>query len=219
MSQVPNERIPNERRLMDEVQRWLRIPERELDDDIHDDDSGELDDLVKRLRQRDPVGPTPSQPPATAPPEPWHERVLRGLLTFMAGMLLFGILAGGVALLGLPLLEDVNREVACDTLVWYAYRQSLAHSLVAFSGGILGVSLLVALPALAGREHRGLRWCLSVLATVLLVTAIASGEKERTLRTTLKTFTTAMATNQGTWDPDAKQQCLERFKTNEVRMW
>ena len=66
----------------------------------------------------------------------------------MAGMLLFGFLAGCFALMGLPLLEDVTQDVACDTLVWFTYRQSLAYSLVAFSGGILGVSLLVAVPAL-----------------------------------------------------------------------
>lgn len=217
MSRTPSDRTPNERRLMDEFQRWLEVPDPEIDDDLHeDDDSKQLDDLVERLRQRE-SGTTPSTPsPPIVPLEPWHERVLRGLLIFMAGMLLFGFVAGGLSLLGLSLLEGVTEEFACDTLVWQAYRRSLAYSLVAFSGGILGISLLVALPALAGREHRGLRRRLAVVATVMLVAAVASGEEERVLRAMLGSLTTTMATTQGSWDSATTRRCMDLFERDEI---
>lgn len=220
MSRPSSNRTPNERRLMDEFQRWLKVPDQEIEDDLHDDDdSKQLDDLVERLRHRPPETEFSVSSPAPASIEPWHERLLRGLLTFMASMLLFGLLAGGLALLGLPLLEDVTAEAACDTLVWYAYRRSLAYSLVAFSGGILGVSILVALPALAGREHRGLRHRMAVVATLVLAAAIASGEKERSLRARLGSLTNDMATIHGGWDPEATRRCMEPFETEEVQAW
>lgn len=217
MSRPQRDGAPNERRLMNDLQRWLRVPDHELEDDLHDDeDSKQLDDLVESLRQRSVVPKPPASSPAPAVLDPWHERLLRSLLTFMAGMLVFGLLAGGLALLGLPLLEGVTEDVACDTWVWYAYRRSLAYSLVAFSGGILGVSLLVALPALAGREHRGLRGRMAVVATLVLVAAIASGEKERALRAMLGSLTISMAAGQGAWDPEATQQCMEAFETDAI---